>query len=74
MESELLSKVFQEIGLLHLTSGHVVMWFVGSVLIYLGIRKKYEPYLMLPIGFGIIAVNLPLEQITFYYSPEVFVR
>jgi oxaloacetate decarboxylase beta subunit len=63
VESELFTKIVQEIGLLHLSSGHVVMWFVGSVLIYLGIRKKYEPYLMLPIGFGIIAVNLPLADL-----------
>ena len=55
-----MSKLFQEIGLFHLTPGHLVMWFVGAYLIHLGINKKYEPYLLLPIGFGIIVVNLPL--------------
>ncbi len=63
METELLNKIFQEIGLLHLTSGHLVMWFVGGFLIHLGINKKYEPYLMLPIGFGIIVVNFPLADL-----------
>jgi len=60
VETELINKILQEIGLLHLTPGHLVMWFVGAFLIHLGINKKYEPYLMLPIGIGIIAVNLPL--------------
>ncbi len=36
------------------------MIFVGLVLIYLGIEKKYEPLLLVPIGFGTILVNMPL--------------
>ena len=36
-----------------------VMIGIGSLLIYLGIRKKMEPALLLPIGFGAILVNLP---------------
>lgn len=47
-------------GLLHLTAGNIMMWLIGSVLIYLAIAKQYEPLLLLPIGFGIILVNLPL--------------
>ena len=60
MEFELLPRLFQEIGIFHLTLGQILMWFIAGTLIYLGINKKYEPYLMLPIGFGIIVVNLPL--------------
>jgi sodium ion-translocating decarboxylase beta subunit len=37
-----------------------VMLVIGCVLIYLGISKKFEPLLLLPIGFGIILGNLPL--------------
>ena len=37
---------------------------VGGVLIYLAIAKGYEPYLLLPIGFGAILANLPLTGIT----------
>lgn len=37
----------------------VVMWVLGAVLIYLAIKKKMEPSLLLPIGFGAILVNLP---------------
>lgn len=39
----------------------VVMYGIGILLIYLAIVKKYEPMLLLPIGFGAILVNLPFE-------------
>lgn len=63
MEKDLLSLISQESGLLHLSFGHVFMWLIAGTLIYLGIKKKYEPYLLLPIGFGIIVVNLPLVDL-----------
>ena len=37
------------------------MWLIGGVLIYLAIKKKMEPTLLLPIGFGAIMVNLPFS-------------
>ena len=40
---------------------HVVMWVIGGVLIYLAIAKEMEPTLLLPMGFGAILMNLPLE-------------
>lgn len=36
------------------------MILIGSLLLYLGISKGYEPLLLLPIGFGAILVNIPL--------------
>ena len=39
----------------------LVMWAVGGLLIYLGIAKKMEPTLLVPMGFGAILVNLPLS-------------
>ena len=39
----------------------LVMWVVGGLLIYLGIVKKMEPTLLVPMGFGAILVNLPLS-------------
>jgi len=36
------------------------MLIIGGVLLYLGISKKMEPLLLVPIGFGIVLVNLPL--------------
>ncbi len=41
---------------------HVIMWIIGGVLIYLAIAKEMEPTLLLPMGFGAILVNLPLEE------------
>lgn len=38
----------------------VIMWGVGLLFVYLGIAKKFEPLLLLPIGFGIFIVNFPL--------------
>lgn len=37
----------------------IVMWMIGFVLIFLAIKKEYEPTLLLPMGFGAILVNLP---------------
>ena len=36
-----------------------VMWLIGFGLIYLAVKKEYEPTLLLPMGFGAILVNLP---------------
>lgn len=38
---------------------HLIMMVVGGMLIYLAIRKKYEPFLLLPIGFGMLLTNIP---------------
>jgi len=38
-----------------------VMYAVGIILIYLAIKKDYEPALLLPMGFGAILVNLPIS-------------
>ena len=43
---------------------NLVMILVGGVLIYLAIKKNFEPILLLPIGFGAILANLPLTGIT----------
>lgn len=61
MESALVSG-FQGLllGITNLTWGHAVMILIGSLLLYLGIRKGYEPLLLVPIGFGAILVNIPL--------------
>jgi len=41
----------------------IVMWAVGAILIYLGIKKKLEPALLLPMGFGAILINLPVPNL-----------
>ena len=40
---------------------HFVMWIIGALLIFLAIRFKMEPALLLPMGFGAILVNIPLS-------------
>ena len=49
-----------ETGFSDLYWGNVVMILIGGALIYLGIARKYEPLLLVPIGFGVLLVNLPL--------------
>ncbi len=47
-------------GVVHLTPGHIIMWLIGLFFIYLAIAKNYEPLLLVPIGFAILVINLPL--------------
>lgn len=46
-------------GLLAITWKQAVMYLIGLFLIWLAVKKKYEPSLLLPMGFGAILVNLP---------------
>jgi len=47
------------LGEIAATPGVLLMILIGALLLYLGIVKKYEPLLLVPIGFGIILANLP---------------
>ncbi|MBU0509134.1 sodium ion-translocating decarboxylase subunit beta [bacterium] len=47
-------------GFAHLNFGNAVMLLIGGVLIFLAITKGFEPYLLIPIGFGALMANLPL--------------
>ncbi|UUX34380.1 sodium ion-translocating decarboxylase subunit beta [Fundicoccus culcitae] len=55
-------------GILSITFPQIIMIAIGLLLIYLGIYKKYEPTLLIPMGFGTILVNFPntgvLTQVT----------
>jgi len=57
---------FFETGFLFFYWGNLIMLLIGGVLIYLGISKKMEPLLLVPIGFGILLVNLPLGGLMDY--------
>ncbi|HEX2928678.1 MAG TPA: sodium ion-translocating decarboxylase subunit beta, partial [Candidatus Binatia bacterium] len=50
------------LGVSSLRLDHVIMLLIGSGLLYLGIKKGYEPLLLVPIGFGAILVNIPLAD------------
>jgi len=64
---DILKELIYSSGAVSLTAGNLVMWLVAFVLLYLAIKKQYEPLLLLPISFGILIVNLPL---TFLMEPE----
>ncbi|NLB18565.1 MAG: sodium ion-translocating decarboxylase subunit beta [Syntrophomonadaceae bacterium] len=50
------------IGIMGLTWKHLIMVGIGILLIYLAIAKKYEPLLLLPIGFGALLCNIPFSS------------
>ena len=54
-----LFEFFSSLGIFSLTGGQAVMILVGLLLIYLAINKKFEPLLLLPIGFGALLTNIP---------------
>ncbi|MDZ4182261.1 MAG: sodium ion-translocating decarboxylase subunit beta [Candidatus Cloacimonadaceae bacterium] len=56
-------------GLVAFTWSQGVMILVGMVLIWLAISRKYEPALLLPIGFGTILTNIPLSAAVGTHGP-----
>ncbi|MHC5248148.1 sodium ion-translocating decarboxylase subunit beta [Enterococcus sp. LJL90] len=54
------NELIQTSGFANLTWKHLFMICLACVFLYLAIKKEYEPYLLLPIAFGILLVNLPL--------------
>ncbi len=50
-------------GVMSITPGAAVMMAVGGLLIFLAVRKGYEPLLLVPIGLGAILTNIPLAGI-----------
>ena len=56
--------LWESTGLYNFTSGQVMMIAIGCVLIFLAIRKGFEPLLLIPIGFGGILANIPVAEIS----------
>lgn len=56
----MLADFVNSIGFLALEWDQVLVIGIACVFIYLAVYKKYEPYLLLPIAFGMLTVNLPL--------------
>ncbi|MBA1262546.1 sodium ion-translocating decarboxylase subunit beta [Stutzerimonas sp. NM35] len=57
-----LLKLWQSTGLYHLEPGQLLMIVVCLALIYLAIRKGFEPLLLIPIGFGGLLANIPVAN------------
>jgi sodium ion-translocating decarboxylase beta subunit len=65
---DMLRGIFYTTGIANFEWKVIVMWGVGSLFMYLAIAKKYEPLLLLPIGFGIFVVNFPLVPLMGFTS------
>ncbi len=59
-----LIQLWESTGLYNFTIGQIIMIAVGCLLIYLAIKKGFEPLLLLPIGFGGILANIPVAEIS----------
>lgn len=57
---ETLQGILSESGFANLEWQNVVMFIISFILIYLAIKKEYEPLLLLPIAFGMLLRNLPM--------------
>jgi carboxybiotin decarboxylase len=72
-----LEVIFSSLGIFSLTSGQSIMLLVGLLILFLAISKKFEPLLLLPIGFGAILTNIPeiglalspIEKLIFSSNP-----
>ena len=60
---------WSQTGIVNFTWQQVIMILVGLVLVYLAIKRGFEPLLLLPIGFGAILANIPIAHIS---GPEGF--
>ncbi|HHJ38016.1 MAG: glutaconyl-CoA decarboxylase subunit beta [Methylothermaceae bacteria B42] len=61
---EKLTLLWQSTGLANFTPGQALMIAIGFLLLYLAIRKGFEPLLLLPIGFGAVLSNIPVAGIS----------
>ncbi len=52
--------LWQSMGIANMDWGQALMLCVGGLLMYLAIRKGFEPLLLLPIGFGCVLANIPV--------------
>ena len=57
---EVIQQLIETSGLYNLTIQNIIMLIIACVFLYLGIERGYQPYLMVPIAFGMLLVNLPL--------------
>ncbi|MBW6462614.1 MAG: sodium ion-translocating decarboxylase subunit beta [Dethiobacteria bacterium] len=65
---DLLYEFLEGTGFVNMQLNEAIMILIACILLYLGIAKKYEPLLLVPISFGILLVNLPLGTLM---QPEV---
>ena len=54
-----LINLWHDTGIYHLEAGQAIMMLIGFVMLYLAIKKGFEPLLLLPIAVGTLMVNIP---------------
>ena len=77
-----LAQLWSTSGLAHMTAGQGLMIVIGLLLLFLAIRKNFEPLLLVPIGFGGILANIPgaglaysaVENAVLGGSPELLLQ
>lgn len=77
--NEKLITLWQSTGLYQAEAGQLIMMAIGGLLLYLAINRKFEPLLLVPIGFGGIMANIPgaglansaVENAFLHGSPEM---
>jgi len=63
---ENLLQLITDSGFANLHYENWIMFAVSGILVYLAIKKGYEPLLLIPIGFGIVLANFPLADMGSY--------
>ena len=58
--------LLRTVGLFEITVAQASMILVSFILVYLGIVKKYEPLLLIPISFGMMIANIPIAGLSAY--------
>lgn len=66
---ESLKDLFNQSAFVNITWQQGILIVVSLVLLYLGIVKKFEPLLLVPIAFGMLATNLPGSNV---FNPELW--
>lgn len=61
---QFLTEFVRSTGFANISLGQILMLTISCILLYLGIYKKYEPLLLVPIAFGMLLANLPITGIT----------
>lgn len=57
---DVLKNYLEGTGFANITVGNIIMILISFVLLYLAIKKGFEPLLLVPIAFGMLLANLPL--------------
>jgi len=61
--SEALMRFWQDTGFANIEVGQIIMILISFVLLFLAIKKGFEPLLLVPIAFGMLLTNLPMAEI-----------